>query len=188
MIAPAKASGNALENQKVAKVTDPTLAIGVVTKRYAANTTTVQAEIYGILGLRSTGTYNTPAEIVAAIQTTSGSGRLDVDYTKDGTTNHVFTTVDNTKLAAILASKLFATAYTCVSGDDVANKTEIDTGFAVAPTMWLVQILRAGVNVTADAIVTALGSGDAGKIRVADGAATYAVTAGDVIHILAIKV
>ena len=188
MIAPAKASGNALENQKVAKVTDPTLAIGVVTKRYAANTTTVQVEIYGILGLRSTGTYNTPAEIVAAIQTTSGSGRLDTDYTKDGSTNHVFTAADDTKLTAILASKLYAAASTADGTDASANLKDIDTGFGAAPTMWHVQILRSGVDVKADAVVTALTAGDAGKIRVADSAATYNMASGDVIHLLAIKV
>jgi hypothetical protein len=43
MVAPVEdAGGTYLENQKVVKTTDPSLAIGVVTKRYAAATTTVE--------------------------------------------------------------------------------------------------------------------------------------------------
>jgi hypothetical protein len=42
---------------------------------------------------------------------------------------------------------------------------------------FLVQVWRSGVDVTADAVVTLLD----GTLTVADGAATYSVTAGDVV-------
>jgi hypothetical protein len=45
LIGPAKASGNALEDQKVVAVADPARAIGRAAKRYASNTTTVLVEI-----------------------------------------------------------------------------------------------------------------------------------------------
>lgn len=41
LVSPAKASGNNLENQKVAKTTDATAAIGYVIRRYASATTRV---------------------------------------------------------------------------------------------------------------------------------------------------
>lgn len=66
--------------------------------------------------------------------------------------------------------------YTCVADDDTANLVDIATGKADA-TAFFVQIFRAGVDVHADAVITLT----AGTLRVADGGATYAVTAGDVI-------
>lgn len=41
LVAPANSGSSTLENQKVAKTTDATAAIGIVTKRYASSTTRV---------------------------------------------------------------------------------------------------------------------------------------------------
>jgi len=46
------------------------------------------------------GSYNTPAEIVAAVE----SATISADAVTDGTTNHTFTALDDTKLGAIEAS------------------------------------------------------------------------------------
>jgi len=46
LVGPAKATGNALENQKVVAVADEKLAIGRVHKRAGSNVTTVEVEIF----------------------------------------------------------------------------------------------------------------------------------------------
>lgn len=66
---------------------------------------------------------------------------------------------------------------TAVAGDDTAGYIDIDTGLG-AISSCNVMILRGGVVVSLDQVVTIT----AGVIRVADGASTYDVTAGDVIH------
>lgn len=66
--------------------------------------------------------------------------------------------------------------YTCVADDATANEVEIDTGKADA-SAFIVQIWRDGVMVMADAAVSL----DEGVLTIADGAATYEVTADDVI-------
>lgn len=83
-------------------------------------------------------------------------------------------------------SSIFKVSHTVTAGQATANLADIDTGFGAAPTVALVQVYRAGVNVTGDAVVSKLSGGDAGKIRVADGASTYNMTAGDVIEIIAV--
>ena len=70
----------------------------------------------------------------------------------------------------------FGGAYTAVEDDNTANKASIDTGKADAVGC-IVQIIRAGVVVGADAKV----SQAAGVIAVEDGS-TYKVTAADVIN------
>lgn len=78
---------------------------------------------------------------------------------------------------ALEAQALVRGSYTAVADDATANEAVIATGLdAIAG--FIVQIFRAGVNVMEDAIVTASG----GNLSVADGAATYAVTANDVIN------
>lgn len=62
------------------------------------------------------------------------------------------------------------------SGQASANAAAIATGKADA-TAFLVQIYRAGVNVMSDAAISLA----SGTLTVADGAATYNMTAGDVI-------
>lgn len=46
LVGPAKQSGNALEDRKVASVASEALAIGRVAKRYGANTTKVLVEVF----------------------------------------------------------------------------------------------------------------------------------------------
>lgn len=77
--------------------------------------------------------------------------------------------------------KLGRASYTALAADDTAGTVDIDLGLTtiVAP---IVQILRAGVDVTDDAVITWA----AGTVTVADGAVTYALTAGDVINIIAV--
>lgn len=71
--------------------------------------------------------------------------------------------------------------YAAIAGDDTANETTIDSGLTTdaAFTTLIVDIIRAGVSVKADAIVT---DNEDGTFTVADGAATYDVTAGDSIR------
>ena len=71
-------------------------------------------------------------------------------------------------------------SYTVLEADDTAGTKDIDTGLTSIDS-FNVQILRAGVNVTDDAVLSAAG----GTITVADGAANYALTAGDVINWIA---
>lgn len=71
-------------------------------------------------------------------------------------------------------------SYTAVAGDATANQMSIPTGLA-SVSGWIAQIYRAGVNVTEDAIF----STSSGNLVIADGAATYVVTAGDKVHFLA---
>lgn len=66
--------------------------------------------------------------------------------------------------------------YTATSDDATANEKSITTGKTTA-TAFIVQIYRSGVDVTADAIITLT----SGVLKVADGGATYVLTAGDKI-------
>ncbi len=70
-------------------------------------------------------------------------------------------------------------SYTAVADDDTAGTLDIVTGLSSVDS-FQVQILRAGVDVTGDAVI----SEAAGTITVADGS-TYAITADDVINWLA---
>lgn len=71
-------------------------------------------------------------------------------------------------------------SYTMVAADDTANLTDIVTGLAnITIAECAVTVWRAGVNVTADAVIS---EPAAGTIRVANGAATYVVTAGDIVN------
>ena len=69
--------------------------------------------------------------------------------------------------------------YTAVAADATADTLSIDTGLTDA-TMFIVQILRADVDVTGDAVISL----SSGVLTVADGASTYAITADDVINYL----
>lgn len=229
LVGPAKASGNALENQKVAAVALKAQAIGRVAKRYASATTTVEVEIFTYLdnqyvdspmtgadivaaveaegtltadaivdgvtnhvftalddtkltGIEANATADqTAGEIKTALETLAGAARLDADYIKDGATNVMFTVTDQTKLG-LLPTKVFFDSRTVSAAEAAANLVDIDTGFTTAPTGWIVQVLRAGVNVTEDAIIT---NPATDIIRVADGAATYNTTENDVINTIA---
>lgn len=71
-------------------------------------------------------------------------------------------------------------SYTADADDDTAGTLDIVTGLS-SVSSFNVQIRRAGVDVTADAVLTEAD----GTITVADGAATYSITDGDVIAWLA---
>lgn len=79
------------------------------------------------------------------------------------------------------AGTVKAGAYTAVAGDDTAGTLDIVTGLATVSS-FVVQILRSGVPIYSDQAI----SEASGTITVADGAATYAVTAGDVINWIAV--
>jgi len=74
-----------------------------------------------------------------------------------------------------------AGTYTMVAGDDTAGTTSIDTGLS-AITMFIVQIYRSDVGVFSDQDVSA----SSGNLVIADGGATYALTAGDVVNWIAV--
>lgn len=152
---------------------------------YAAATetaTTVQV-------LLNIGNYTAIASIVAALEALAGANRLSSDALKDGTTSHVFTAANDIELAGLVAkvgasnaAKFFAKKYTATADDATNNYMQVDTGFAEAPDGYIVQVFRAGVNVTTDAIVSVQSTDN---IRVADGAATYVVTENDVLMLTA---
>lgn len=77
--------------------------------------------------------------------------------------------------------KLNAGAYTATAADATANAATIDSGLSSIDAI-SVMILRSDVPIFSDQDITVSG----GNIVVADGAATYAVTAGDVIHWIAV--
>lgn len=74
-----------------------------------------------------------------------------------------------------------AGTYTAVAGDDTAGEKDIDTGLTTI-TSYTVQILRAGVPISSDQVISKSG----GTITVADGASTYDITTGDVINWIAV--
>jgi len=149
----AKATGDNLEDQKVVAVASHDLAIGKVTKRYSSNTTTVYLEIFP---------------------------RLSQSLM---TSDQIIEEIENNTFGLFGLNNFFVTSYTAVSDDATAGLAKIDTGFGIAPDGFLVNVLRSGVDVKSDAIVTTLSGGDLGKIQIADGASTYAVTTGDIIYI-----
>ena len=79
--------------------------------------------------------------------------------------------------AAGLAAFAKAGTHTVVSGEATAETLDIATGLAGA-TVFIVQIFRSGVMVMNDAVVSMA----AGVLTVANGAATYDLTADDVIN------
>lgn len=84
-------------------------------------------------------------------------------------------------------AKIYCASHTVTSGEATATLVEIDTSFAATPTGWIVQVLRSGVNVLEDGVVTALSGGDIGKIRIANGGATLVLAENDVINLIAWK-
>lgn len=71
-------------------------------------------------------------------------------------------------------------SHTVIADEQTANTVAITTGLT-AIAGYIFQIFRSGVNVTADAAAS-LAEPDDGSLNVADGAATYSVTTGDVIN------
>lgn len=259
LVGVAKASGNALEDQKVIAVASRDLAIGKVAKRYSSATTTVLVEIFppvnrdsltseqiidmiendvaggivldsdfssdeGFMRKISDGTYGTHKSNLSAAVAPSAVDDSDDGYSVgsvwiDTTTGKIYQCVDSSvgtavwneltddqtgvEITALLEAlagtnklkalaiqgisgvdKLFVGSATADATDGTNNYVEVDTGFGAAPDGALVMILRAGVNILEDGIIT-LEAG--GTVKIADGAATYVVTDGDVVYVLAWK-
>lgn len=75
-----------------------------------------------------------------------------------------------------------AAKYTAVAADATADTVTLTLDDLAKIDVFSVQIMRSDVDVTADADVSVSGN----ELTIADGAATYAITAGDVIHIFAV--
>lgn len=69
-------------------------------------------------------------------------------------------------------------SYTAVAADATAESVVIDSTLE-AISGWIAEVYRAGVKVTGDAVFTV---DNTVKLKVANGASTYTVTAGDVIN------
>jgi hypothetical protein len=80
---------------------------------------------------------------------------------------------------------MFTIAHTVTAGEAAANLADIDTGWGVNPLSFAYVITRAGIVVSGKDEVTTIGTGGAGTIRIADGAATYVTTQNDVIYLQA---
>lgn len=114
-----------------------------------------------------------------ALETLTTTSRLNADNVKDGSTN---------KFISSNVAKISANAHTVTSDEATATQYDYNTGWGIAPDVFIVNIIRANVDVKGDAVVSALGGGDAGKVRIASGSATYTLTAGDVVQIICIDV
>lgn len=75
---------------------------------------------------------------------------------------------------------VLAGTHTVTSGEDTANTCSFASGLSILTAM-VVMILRSGAVATGDAAVSASG----GTLTVANGA-TYVLTAGDIIHWMAV--
>lgn len=105
-----------------------------------------------------------------------GDGNIMVTYRQSGAD---FAQTPKANGVALVAGGNAVTvgSYTVVADDDTAGTVDIDTGLDAI--VWAqATILRAGVNVTADAVLTWAD----GTLTVADGALTYDLTADDVIY------
>lgn len=139
--------------------------------------------------LLNIGNYTAIASIVAALEALAGANRLSADAIKDGTINNAFTAVQHaaldglsTKVGNQNVAQLFCKKYTATAADATNHYMQVDTDFDEAPDGYHVQVLRAGVDVTEDAIISVQSTDN---IRVADGAATYVVTENDVLMLTA---
>lgn len=125
------------------------------------------------------GTYQTPNyEKQGGAEWVIG-GALNIDggeFQRSGTDK-----TDELDAALANAGTVKAGAYAVVAGDDTAGTVDIVTGLS-AVTSYVVFILRSGVPIYSDQAV----SEASGTITVADGGATYALTADDVINWIAV--
>ena len=74
-----------------------------------------------------------------------------------------------------------AGAHVATSGEASAGTLDISTGLSSVAT-FIVQVIRSDVDVHEDAVITESG----GTLTVADGAATYSVTASDIVTWVAV--
>ena len=85
---------------------------------------------------------------------------------------------NQTDITALEALVKASGEYAVDSDDDTANTVAIDTGVTI--TGYIVQIYRSGVELHSDAAISVATT----ILTVADGAATYTLTDGDVINYL----
>ena len=99
-----------------------------------------------------------------------------------GTSNFNIVAADSVQVGGIAQSgALRAGNYTAVTADDTAGTLDIVTGLATV-VYFSVEIYRSGVPLFSDQAV----SEATGTITVADGAATYVITADDELHWVAV--
>ncbi len=145
---------------------------------YAATLTTPPASNAEAQAKAATDRAVTPANLAAIGASTSFAGLVEL-----ATSAETITGTDTARavtpkgLADSLAAAVKRGKHTVSAGEETAGQVDIATGLAAASAM-IVQVYRAGVIVTADAVVTLAG----GTLGVADGAGTYGVSEGDVIN------
>ena len=99
---------------------------------------------------------------------------MTITTAQESDINKSMKALERVSFGSMLASR---GVYTVTAGEASAGTLDIITTFTGA-TGFLVQVYRSDVNVAADADITLA----SGVLTVADGGATYAVTAGDIIH------
>lgn len=142
------------------------------------------AEAVTEAALAPTGTLATAAELNTLHSVTPGTAAASKAAVLGA--NKQLDTLNTTALGVganrlAMSGSVRAGGHTVSSGEGTAHTLAIATGVMTLVSV-IVQILRAGAVVTGDAAV----SFAAGSITVADGASTYAVTAGDVIEWIAV--
>lgn len=109
-----------------------------------------------------------------------------VNYEEQGGARHVFGGAVNyepghtEELGGNVIPKVVSGSYTVTAGDQTATAATIPTGLTTVSGQ-IVQILRSNVDVQSDAAITHSG----GNVVVTHGAATYTLTAGDVVNWIA---
>jgi hypothetical protein len=120
----------------------------------------------------------TPAGLQAKVASATAKGIAELATSAETITGtDTARVVTPAGLKATLDARMISGKHTATAGEATAETLEIATGLAGA-TGFIVQIFRSGVMVMADAAVSIL----AGALTVANGAATYDVTEGDVIN------
>jgi len=99
---------------------------------------------------------------------------MTISTAQEGNINKSMKALQDVSFGSVLASRGI---HTVTAGEQTANTLDITTTFTAA-TGFIVQIYRAGVNVTEDSIISL----SSGVLTVADGGVTYSVTTGDVVN------
>lgn len=145
---------------------------------YTKTLTTPPASDAEALAKSATDKALTPANLAAIGSTTTFAGLVEL-----ATSAETITGTDTARavtpkgLADKLADTFKTGTHTVTGGEGSAHTLDITTGLTTA-TGFIVQVYRSGVMVLADAAVSMA----AGVITLADGAATYDVTSGDVVN------
>jgi len=99
---------------------------------------------------------------------------MTISTTHENHINNSMKALQDVNFGSVLASRGI---HTVTAGEETANTLDITTTFTAA-TGFIVQIYRAGVNVTEDSIISLA----LGVLTVADGGVTYSVTENDVVN------